>query len=242
MSSPERPITTPKELTEIECKRLSDISVFTNIFRYPKTRNFLKIGDIREFYRLWGQWLEFNTQDIVKYTKDMTQYSNLHLDDEIALVKYGCMELIVLFANFYYDRQNDTFTAYMDNNYSFIFPMSLLKSEKRNLYLYYKNYFDKLIPECNRDNIIMNLMTAIVLFNPNRPHLINKNKVGNEQQFYIYLLQRYLLYKCRSQSHEKLSKLMNSLIDLHIISEIEKTNGAENYLQYFGPILKEIYY
>ncbi|CAG2170086.1 unnamed protein product, partial [Oppiella nova] len=35
-------------------------------------------------------------------------------------------------------------------------------------------------------------LTAIVLFNPNRPNLIHRDVVKAEQQLYIYLLQRIL--------------------------------------------------
>ncbi|CAG2164546.1 unnamed protein product, partial [Oppiella nova] len=39
------------------------------------------------------------------------------------------------------------------------------------------------------------LLTAIILFNPNRPNLTHRHYVQLEQQLYIYLLQRYLLLK-----------------------------------------------
>ena len=65
-----------------------------------------------------------------------------------------------------------------------------------------------------------------------------------EQQLYIYLLQRYLNLKYKSdlETQTKLSKLMNPLKDLQIICDIEKKNGHEFYLETYGPILKEILY
>ncbi|CAG2110488.1 unnamed protein product [Medioppia subpectinata] len=70
-----------------------------------------------------------------------------------------------------------------------------------------------------------------------------------EQQLYIYLLQRYLLLKCGSESESKprLQALMYSLTDLTITGEthkrIELSEVAENHtlIQYYGPLFREIY-
>ncbi len=63
-----------------------------------------------------------------------------------------------------------------------------------------------------------------------------------EQQLYIYLLQRYLQFRYQSecQSKTKLSKLMSILYDLKLMYEIERWNGFEDYLPYFGPLFTEI--
>ncbi|CAG2101855.1 unnamed protein product [Medioppia subpectinata] len=53
------------------------------------------------------------------------------------------------------------------------------------------------------DSTAINLLTAIILYNPNRPNLTHKHNVKLEQQLYIYLLQRYLLLKYRSESESR---------------------------------------
>ncbi|CAG2162088.1 unnamed protein product [Oppiella nova] len=96
-------------------------------------------------------------------------------------------------------------------------------------------------PELESDPVIRNLFTAIILFNPNRPNLTHRHNVQLEQQLYIYLLQRYLLLKCRSESESKLQNLMESLKDFNTLREIQMTFGLQDCKQYFGPLIREIY-
>ncbi|CAG2101857.1 unnamed protein product [Medioppia subpectinata] len=101
------------------------------------------------------------------------------------------------------------------------------------------------------DNIIQDdantiMLTAIMFYNPNRPNITHKQTVKLEQQLYIYLLQRYLLWKHRSDSESrvKLQKLMLSLKVLNTLNELEIKFGVPNYKniqQYMGPLVKEIY-
>ncbi|CAG2174244.1 unnamed protein product [Oppiella nova] len=140
------------------------------------------------------------------------------------------MELIVLRANIYYDEHAKNWTQYIDDEYSFVFPMHLLIPEKRDLYNSYKNYFNKMLPEWNKDIVILDLLSAIVLFNPNRPNMVNREAVMAEQKMYVYLLQRYLMikYHWEWQSKSKMANLMNSLPDLQLVSAIEVENGVED--------------
>ncbi|CAG2164196.1 unnamed protein product [Oppiella nova] len=94
------------------------------------------------------------------------------------------------------------------------------------------------------DYIMMDLLTAITLFNPNRPNIVHRHNVRLEQQLYIYLLQRYLLFKYGSESESKLQKLMFSLQMLQMLSNIELVVVMKNFKPFtdsMGPLMKEIY-
>ncbi|CAG2181535.1 unnamed protein product, partial [Oppiella nova] len=56
-------------------------------------------------------------------------------------------------------------------------------------------------------------LTAIILFNPNRPNLVNKNTIKLQQYVYFHLLKRYLQMKYRSEllSNGKLLRLIKNL-------------------------------
>ncbi|CAG2109623.1 unnamed protein product [Medioppia subpectinata] len=77
----------------------------------------------------------------------------------------------------------------------------------------------------------LRMLSAIILFNPNLPNLIHRDIIRLEQQLYIYLLQRYLLLKYRSESESqtKLQTFMTSLKDLEIMSEIRRSEPIESY-------------
>ncbi|CAG2111876.1 unnamed protein product [Medioppia subpectinata] len=90
-------------------------------------------------------------------------------------------------------------------------------------------------------------LSAIVLFNPNRPNLIHRDIIRLEQQLYIYLLQRYLLLKYGSEweSQPKVQKLMNSMKDLEIMTEIQRTPEAidpmKKAVDLYGPLCIDLY-
>ncbi|CAG2165754.1 unnamed protein product [Oppiella nova] len=228
-----RPINTYNDWNEIECKRLSDLCLASNLFRYPFTEHHFEAKDITHYYQMWGNRLEVDAQNIVKYTKDMTKLIGVCEDDKLTLIKQGCMEIILLRANYCWDSQAEKWTIFLDNSNSFVIPLDLLRNEKRNLYNTYKSYFRKILPEWNWDSVILDLLTAIVLFNPNRLNLVNKDAVKFQQQMYIHLLQRYLMLRFRWewQWKSKMSNLMNALIDLQLVSQIEIQNGIEEYQQ-----------
>ncbi|CAG2106704.1 unnamed protein product [Medioppia subpectinata] len=91
------------------------------------------------------------------------------------------------------------------------------------------------------------LLSAIVLFNPNRPNLIHRDIIRLEQQLYIYLLERYLLLKYGSEweSQPKVQKLMNSMKDLEIMTEIQRTPEAidpmKKAVDLYGPLCIDLY-
>ncbi|CAG2110487.1 unnamed protein product [Medioppia subpectinata] len=101
-------------------------------------------------------------------------------------------------------------------------------------------------PEWERDPIILELLTAIIIFNPKHPDLSHRASIKLEQQIYIYLLRKYLQLKCRSQfeSELRLQTLMNSMTDLKIAGDLhreDEINEYHNYKPYYGPLLKELY-
>ncbi|CAG2167707.1 unnamed protein product [Oppiella nova] len=192
-------ITDYKSFNDLESKRLSELFNACNVFTYKSfcTINRIEITDILELYRAWGDKMDQDMVDLVKFTKTLSTFGDICLNDQLALIKYGCLEY-----------------------------------EKRNMYTVYKAYINKIIPQWNQDFIILDLLTAILLFNPNRPNLMHNEVIKAEQQLYIYLLQRYLIQQNRYEweSQSKLQQLMNILMDLQIISDIEKQNGIPNYL------------
>ena len=78
-------------------------------------------------------------------------------------------------------------------------------------------------------------------------NLFNYFAIRLEQQLYIYLLQRYLRLKYRSEyeSHSNLLKLLNILMDLKVLKEMQlmyiKDEEFKDFIPYCGPLAREIY-
>ncbi|CAG2110872.1 unnamed protein product [Medioppia subpectinata] len=96
---------------------------------------------------------------------------------------------------------------------------ALMKHGVRDLVLIRCLKYYNLEIEC----FVAQILAAIILFNPNHPNLLHKNIIRLEQQLYIYLLQRYLLLKYRSEfeSQMKLQQIMDSLKDINTLNQIQ---------------------
>ncbi|CAG2168491.1 unnamed protein product [Oppiella nova] len=132
---------------------------------------------------------------------------------------------------------------YHDDNNSFLLHLEFLRNERNNLYEAYKNYLGKMMPLVHNDPVIMHLLTAILLFNPKRPHLTHKQLVKLQQRSYIHLLQRYYLLKYRSEyeANAKFRELWDIMPDICVLSGILWRNGTEAQPTRMGPILREIF-
>ncbi|XP_054155797.1 uncharacterized protein LOC128954246 [Oppia nitens] len=78
-----------------------------------------------------------------------------------------------------------------------------------SIYDNYKEFMCNIGLDWESDPVIINLLTIIILFDPNLPNLVNKNFIKYYQNIYQHLLQRYLQikYRSRSLSQTKLLRL-----------------------------------
>ncbi|CAG2170275.1 unnamed protein product, partial [Oppiella nova] len=100
-----------------------------------------------------------------------------------------------------------------------------LTNERNHVYEAYKNYLGKMMPLVRNDPL-----TAILLFNPNRPNLTHKQLVKLQQRSYIHLLRRYYLLKYRSEyeANAKFRELWDIMPDICVLSGILWRNGTES--------------
>jgi len=185
---------------------------------------------------------DFEIRKVVKMSKQLTAFCKLCETDKIHLLKYSAVEIMTLRILLDYDPESCNWHAIHNNDLSTIIYMELLKEGKRNYYKNYKDFLDKILPEWDCDNIIIDLLTAIILFDANRPKLLHRESVKLQQQCYMYLLQRYLRLRYQSDcvSDTKFLRLLNSLKDLHIVNDKVAQNWVEPDAQGVLPLLKEI--
>ncbi|CAG2169270.1 unnamed protein product [Oppiella nova] len=74
----------------------------------------------------------------------------------------------------------------------------------------------------------LNLLTAILLFNPNRPHLTHTDTVSLHQKSYIHLLYRYfeLKYRSESEARRRFLWLMKLMPDINQLGHTVWNNGV----------------
>ncbi|CAG2166426.1 unnamed protein product [Oppiella nova] len=234
-------------INQLESRRIDELLVATNVFNTELSDNVVEIRDPNEGFRVTNQKYEQGIQTVVDFTKRLDGFQKLCLEDQISLVKYGCLELNFLRSLLYFNKQTQEYRFPLTDTSTLKVSLESFKEHRMQTYYPLKLFIDKIFLEWNRDQVIIDLLSAIVIMNPKRPNLTHKQSIKLEQQLYVYLLQRYLLLRYQSESESKLQKLMVSLTDLMITAEAHKQCEVQEVyecrplLQYYGPLLSEVY-
>ncbi|CAG2173626.1 unnamed protein product [Oppiella nova] len=144
---------------------------------------------------------------------------------EFVLLKHGALELHYLRCCTYwnYDKQSwvVSMLMYKDDHNAMNLSMDFVQSIQpdNKTHALFRDYVNDMFIEINHDFNIINLMTAIIMFNPYRKGLKYKHVVKLQQQIYMHLLRRYLLvkYQCEGKASDKYRRLMNTLTDLYYL-------------------------
>ncbi|CAG2103948.1 unnamed protein product [Medioppia subpectinata] len=215
-----RELTDYNGLNQLEMCRVSELLTASQVLNDWMTqsvpKNVVIVKKSTTLYQLMRNRYEWVIERFATFTKMLNSFTCIAPDDQLSLFKNSCVELSCLKMFTEFNEQSMMFNMSLDDKNSLVFDLDCVK------------------------------MMTILLFNPNRPDLKYRHYVKLEQQLYIYLLQRYLLLKYGSnyESETKLQRLMNSLKELRICSEIHKINETEEIredLQNYGPLVKEVY-
>ncbi|CAG2107505.1 unnamed protein product [Medioppia subpectinata] len=183
-------------------------------------------------------------QNFTKMTKQLNSFNNLCGNDMIALIKYGCVENIMMRSVQYYNHRDRYWTICADNKSSFILKMDFIAKCEPLIGDSYIRYFDIMCPEWDSDRLIVDLLTAIVLFDPNRPNLKHRHVIKFEQNLYMYLLLRYILLKYCIFGSEmaklKFLRIMSSIKEINTLGVITKLNWSHANPGDVGPFISEI--
>ncbi|CAG2110546.1 unnamed protein product [Medioppia subpectinata] len=177
-------------------------------------------------------------------SKKIQAFKELCQHDQIGLMKAGCFEILIMRSIMTYNREHDFWSLAMDQGTAAMVKLEVFKQSKTkgNLYEAHRNFMHAFAQEWESDETILNLLTAIILFTPERPNILHRELIKLEQQTYMYLLQRYLLnkYKAKCVAKLKFLRLMSKLEELHTLNEKHVKIYLEVDPQDVGPLLLEI--
>ncbi|GIX94732.1 nuclear hormone receptor HR96 [Caerostris extrusa] len=131
---------------------------------------------------------------LIKMSKKINSFKNLCQDDQIALLKGGCTELMILRSVMSYDPEKECWRGPQGPKIMSI-KVDVLKEAKGNLYEEHKRFLTSFHPQWRADENIMLILSGIALFTPERPNTVHKDAIKLEQDTYYYLLRRYLDFK-----------------------------------------------
>ncbi|GBP89160.1 Nuclear hormone receptor HR96 [Eumeta japonica] len=177
---------------------------------------------------------------LIKMAKKISAFRNLCEEDQVALLKGGCIEMMVLRSTMNYDGQKNSWhLPYSDDRFSTV-PADVLKKAKGNIYQAHDRFIRSFEPRWRQDERLVLLLSAISLFVPERARVVHADVVRLEQHAYYYLLRRYLesVYPgCEAKA--TFLKLIQKVRELRRLAE--EVTGVYLDVNPLEPLLIEIF-
>ncbi|XP_054169167.1 nuclear hormone receptor HR96-like [Oppia nitens] len=211
------------QFTEAESKKLTELLNASLFMKNHFTGGtIIEAKTIGDFYVHWVPKVESDLKNLVSMSKCLTGFENLCDNDRICLMKYGSSEISHLRMIEFFNFVDNYWTILNNNNYSIVVKLDTLNSFRQFPIDWKNDYFLKSVSDWDPDPIILDLLTAIMLFNPNRSNLMYSHVIKLQQRVYLYLLQRYLLmkYRCKDLSKSRFINLMQMLSKLTLMCKL----------------------
>ncbi|XP_012061541.1 PREDICTED: nuclear hormone receptor HR96 [Atta cephalotes] len=156
---------------------------------------------------------------LIKMSKKINAFKNMCQEDQLALLKGGCTEMMILRSAINYDPDKDMWKIPHSQESMSSIKVDVLKEAKGNLYAEHARFVRTFDRRWRDENIIL-ILSAIALFTPDRPRVVHGDVIKLEQNSYYYLLRRYLesVYPgCEAKS--TFLKLIQKISELHKLND-----------------------
>uniref|UniRef100_A0A0K0ELB2 Nuclear hormone receptor HR96 n=1 Tax=Strongyloides stercoralis TaxID=6248 RepID=A0A0K0ELB2_STRER len=177
---------------------------------------------------------DFTLQDIVEFTnlafrrtiqmsKMLSLFKQLSQNDQMALVKGGASEILILRGAMVYDPGQGGWKHYASKDATDIMiKIDVLKnSSEQSYYLKHKQFLDTFNERWRKSEEVMLLLNALVLFNSTRINIQNINGVNAANFVYKHILKKYVSYQCFNdeEGQKEFDHLMNKLNELEELNK-----------------------
>lgn len=128
---------------------------------------------------------------LIKMSKKITAFKRMCQNDQIALLKGSCTEMMILRSCLQYDSDHAFWKIPSVESTSL--KADILKlCPKGNVFEEHENFIKTFDIKLRTDERIIMIMCAITLFSPDRANIVHKDVITLEQNSYYFLLRRYL--------------------------------------------------
>ncbi|XP_014484951.1 PREDICTED: uncharacterized protein LOC106749735 [Dinoponera quadriceps] len=219
-----------RELNDAERAKLNELIVANKALLAPLDDDITNlVGDECKFKNNFGQsdpmlldvinLTAIAIRRLIKMSKKINAFKNMCQEDQLALLKGGCTEMMILRSAINYDPDKDMWKIPHSQESMSNIKVDVLKEAKGNLYAEHARFVRTFDPRWRDENIIL-ILSAIALFTPDRPRVIHGDVIKLEQNSYYYLLRRYLesVYPgCEARS--TFLKLIQKISELHKLND-----------------------
>uniref|UniRef100_A0A1L8DIG6 Putative nuclear receptor nhr-48 n=1 Tax=Nyssomyia neivai TaxID=330878 RepID=A0A1L8DIG6_9DIPT len=179
---------------------------------------------------------------LIKMSKKISAFKNMCQEDQVALLKGGCTEMMILRSVMQYDCDRASWKIPHHLEEMSRIKADVLKLAKGNVYEEHERFILTFDPKWRTDENIILIMCAITLFSPDRPRIVHSDVIKLEQNSYYYLLRRYLesVYPgCEARS--TFLKLMQKVNELRRLNEVIIGVYLDVNPSQVEPLLREIF-
>ncbi|CAH0401749.1 unnamed protein product [Chilo suppressalis] len=240
-----------RELNEVEQAKLNELIVANKAHHTPLDDDIsqligdtakLRDGDGKHDPRLITivNLTAVAIRRFIKMAKKINAFKNMCEEDQVALLKGGCIEMMVLRGTMSYDGQRNQWKLPHCQEQFGCIRSDVLKLAKGNIYKTHESFIATFDQRWRTDENIILVMSAILLFTPTRPRALHRDVIKLEQNSYYYLLRRYLesIYPgCEAKS--TFLKLIQKILELKKLAE--EVTGVYLDVNPIEPLLMEIF-
>ncbi|KAK2706189.1 nuclear hormone receptor HR96-like [Artemia franciscana] len=229
-----------RELNEAERAKLNELIVANQEMTAPLTDEVFPDGESTHQLITVINLTEIAIRRIIKMAKRISAFRDFCQEDQIALLKDGCTEVMILKGVVQFDPFKNSWKIPTRGNQ--LIKMDILKQAGHNIYEAFQNFITSFAPEWRSDDNITLIMAAICLFCSDRPHVIHKEPVKLAQASYYRLLRRYLesvIGGCEAKS--AYLKLIQKIMELRALSKIIVDVYIDADTAEIAPLLIEIF-
>ncbi|XP_053210666.1 nuclear hormone receptor HR96-like [Panonychus citri] len=163
------------------------------------------------------------------------------MEDRMCLIKRNFADILLFRATVLIDIQTESLQI---PKTPVVLQLSGLRSFASSTYNAYISFMKSLRPNWRTDTKANMLVMAIMLFNPDTPNLQNPDIIRLHQFNYVYLLKRYLEFRCclfcnsRCDFYDLMMKIGEFQETIHIRENIIEL--AFQFREAVGPLTSEI--
>uniref|UniRef100_A0A1A9VES3 Nuclear receptor domain-containing protein n=1 Tax=Glossina austeni TaxID=7395 RepID=A0A1A9VES3_GLOAU len=132
---------------------------------------------------------------LIKMAKRIAAFRDMCQEDQVALLKGGCTEMMIMRSVLTYDDDRNTWKIPHTKEDMSNIRAEVLKLAKGNgieVYEEHLKFISTFDEKWRMDENIILIMCAILLFTPTRSRVVHTDVIKLEQNSYYYLLRRYL--------------------------------------------------
>ncbi|XP_055902957.1 nuclear hormone receptor HR96 [Eupeodes corollae] len=242
-----------RELNEAELQKLNELKLANKALYYPVDEDLSSL--IMDDSRIKPEEGQQDPQllkvinltavaikRLIKMSKKIAAFRNMCQEDQVALLKGGCTEMMIMRSVLSYDGDGDTWKIPHSRGDMSSIKADVLKLAKGNVYEEHERFIRTFDHKWRMDENIILILCAIVLFTPTRARVIHCDVIKLEQNSYYYLLRRYLesVYPgCEAKS--TFIKLIQKISDVERLNQVIIGVYLNVNPSQVEPLLREIF-